>query len=74
HRLLCDNPTAVKDMRAEVCPHCAADVSGVEQSEGETYDHVEIPLVPAVTTRVVLRHGTHARAVARRSRRRRRRG
>ena len=58
HRLLCDNPTAVKDMRAEVCPHCAADVSGVEQSEGETYDHVEIPLAPAVTTRVVLRHGT----------------
>src|SRR5690349_1401894 len=42
HRLLCDNPTAVKDMRAEVCPHCAADVSGVEQSEGEIYDHVEI--------------------------------
>src|SRR5690348_13228123 len=57
HRLLCANPTAVRDMRAAVCPHCAADVSGVEQSEGETYDHVEIPLAPAVTTRVVLRHG-----------------
>lgn len=58
HRLLCDNPTAVKDMRTDLCPHCAADVSGVEQSEGETYDHVEIPLAPAVSTRVVLRHGT----------------
>jgi transposase len=58
HRLLCDNPTAVKDMRTDLCPHCAADVSGVEQSAGETYDHVEIPLAPAVTTRVVLRHGT----------------
>jgi transposase len=56
--LLCDNPTAVKDMRTDLCPHCAADVSGVEQSAGETYDHVEIPLAPAVTTRVVLRHGT----------------
>jgi transposase len=57
HRLLCDTPIAVKDMRTEIGPHCAADVSGVEQSEGETSDHVEIPLAPAVTTRVVLRHG-----------------
>ena len=61
HRLLCDTPTAVKDLRAEVCPHCAADVSGVAQSEGETYEPVEIPLAPAVTTRVVLRHGVGAR-------------
>nr|WP_158258374.1 transposase [Rhodopila globiformis] len=58
HRPLCDNPTAVKDMRAGTCPHCAADLSGVEQSAGETYDHVEIPLAPAVITRVILRRGT----------------
>lgn len=58
HRPLCDNPTEVKDMRAGTCPHCAADLSGVEQSEGETYDHVEIPLAPAVITRVILRRGT----------------
>jgi transposase len=58
HRPLCDHPTAVKDMRAPTCPHCAADLSGVEQSAGETYDHVEIPLAPAVTTRVILRRGT----------------
>jgi|tagenome__1003787_1003787.scaffolds.fasta_scaffold20960623_2 hypothetical protein len=31
HRLLCDTPAAVKDMRANTCPHCAADVSGVER-------------------------------------------
>jgi transposase len=48
----------VKDMRAATCPHCAADLSGVEQSAGETYDHVEIPLAPAVTTRIILRRGT----------------
>jgi transposase len=58
HRPLCDNPTAVKDMRAATCPHCAAALSGVAQSEGETYDHVEIPLTPAVITRVILRRGT----------------
>jgi len=58
HRPLCDHPTAVKDMRATTCPHCAADLSGVEQSAGETYDHVEIPLAPAVITRVILRRGT----------------
>src|SRR3954449_11621813 len=58
HRSLCDNPTAVKDMRTATCPHCAADLSGVEQGAGEMYDHVEIPLAPAVITRVILRRGT----------------
>jgi transposase len=58
HRPLCEHPTVVKDMRAATCPHCAADLSGVEQSAGETYDHVEIPLAPAVTTRIILRRGT----------------
>jgi transposase len=58
HRPLCDDPTAVKDMRVARCPHCAADLAGVEQGEGETYDHVEIPLAPVVITRVILRRGT----------------
>src|SRR4051812_26371188 len=58
HRPLCEHPTVVKDMRAATCPHCAADLSGVVQSAGETYDHVEIPLAPAVTTRIILRRGT----------------
>jgi transposase len=30
----------------------------MEQSAGETYDHVEIPLAPAVITRVILRRGS----------------
>src|SRR4051794_26462957 len=58
HRPLCEHPTVVKDMRTATCPHCAADLSGVAQSAGETYDHVEIPLAPAVTTRIILRRGT----------------
>ena len=58
HRPLCDSPTEVRDLRTAACPHCNADVSGVEQSQGETYDHIEIPLAPAVVTRVVLRQGT----------------
>src|SRR3954463_1361320 len=41
HRPLCEHQTVVKDMRAATCPHCAADLSGVVQSAGETYDHVE---------------------------------
>ena len=45
-------------MRVATCPHCAAEVSGVEQSEGETDEHVEIPLAPAVISRVILRRGT----------------
>jgi transposase len=58
HRPLCDSPTEVRDLRMAACPHCHADLSAVEQSQGETYDHVEIPLAPAVVTRVVLRQGT----------------
>jgi transposase len=58
HRPLGENPTQVMDMLAATCPHCSADVSGVEQGEAEAYDHVEIPLAPAVITRVILRHGT----------------
>jgi transposase len=57
-RRLCDNPTRVEDVKAQACPHCAADVSGVLQIAAETYDHVEIPLAPAEVTRVVLRGGT----------------
>jgi transposase len=57
-RRLCDNPTRVEDVQAQVCSHCAADVSGVAQVATEAYDHVEIPLAPAIVTRVVLRGGT----------------
>ncbi len=56
-RRLADNPDETKDMRVCTCPHCAADVSGVEQEVAEEYDHVEIPEKPAVTTRVLLREG-----------------
>src|SRR4051794_32212089 len=61
HRPLCDNPTEVKDMRAGTCPHCAADLSGMEQSAGETYDHVEIPLAPAGITPLLLPRGARPR-------------
>jgi len=36
HRPLCDNPTAVKDMRTATCPHCAADLSGLGSRSRDT--------------------------------------
>src|SRR5881227_1179970 len=50
--------TPAHPRRGHAGAHCAADLSGVAQSAGATYDHVEIPLAPAVITRVILRRGT----------------
>ena len=74
HRLLCDNPTAVKRLRTATCPHCAADVSGVEQSAGRDIRPCRDPAGPGGDQRVWCCGTGHARAVARRSRRPRRRG
>jgi transposase len=56
-RLLCDNPTSTRDMKAQTCQHCQTDVSGVMQIVAEEYDHVEIPIAPAEITRILLRGG-----------------
>src|SRR5438045_3105311 len=50
HRPLHPNPTRKRDVLAEHCPHCRADVSGVAQQPVHSYDRIEIPeIVPDVT-------------------------
>jgi transposase len=57
HRELHPDPTRTLDVRAEHCPHCAADVSTVVQTAAERYDRIELPEIKPDVTRVVLHSG-----------------
>src|SRR5215217_7865022 len=57
HRPLHPNPTRCEVVRAERCPHCCADVTGVVQAAVQTCDRIEIPEVAPDVTRVVLHGG-----------------
>jgi transposase len=50
HRPLHPNPTRRRDVLADRCEHCRADVSAVPQVAVHAYDRIEIPeIVPDVT-------------------------
>jgi transposase len=57
HRAMASNPTQTFEMKASSCPHCRADVSGGRQWLCEAYDHVELPPVEPVVTRINLYGG-----------------
>jgi transposase len=57
HRPLHPNPTRRRDVLAEQCSHCQADVSGVAQSAVQVYDRIEIPEIKPDVTRVTLHGG-----------------
>ena len=58
HRPLHPDPTSRRDVKADACEHCQADVSAEPQAACEAYDHVEIPPVAPEITRVTLFGGT----------------
>jgi transposase len=58
HRPLHPNPTRRRDVQAEHCQHCRADVTGIVQAEVQTYDRIEIPEIVPDVTRVTLFGGT----------------
>src|SRR5471030_828780 len=61
HRPLHPNPTRRRDVLADRCEHCRADVSAVAQAAVRAYDRIEIPeIVPDVTRVSVDRGGTCA--------------
>lgn len=53
-RSLTDAPDETIERLATACPHCAADVSGQRQSCRHRYDHLDIPPITPVVTRVEL--------------------
>jgi len=57
HRPLHPNPTRKRDVVAEQCSHCRADVSGVAQAPVHTYDRIEIPEIKPDITQVRLHGG-----------------
>jgi transposase len=57
HRELHPNPTSTRNVFADVCSHCAADVSAYTQTAFERYDRIEIPEITPDVTRVVLHGG-----------------
>ena len=57
HRALHPNPTRKRDVLAERCQHCRADVSGIAQEAVQTYDRIEIPEIKPDVTRVRLHGG-----------------
>lgn len=57
HRSLDPNPTQRLEIKASCCTHCQADVSGAPQRLCEAYDHLEIPPIQPVVTRVMLYGG-----------------
>jgi transposase len=58
HRPLHPHPTTRRDVLAEHCSHCRADVTGVPQSAVHAYDRIEIPEITPDVTRVTLFGGT----------------
>jgi len=57
HRPLHPNPTRCRDVPANQCQHCRADVSGVVQTPVHSYDRIEIPEIKPDVTRVTLLGG-----------------
>jgi len=57
HRPLHPNPTRRRDVLADHCEHCRADVSAVPQAAVYAYDRIEIPEIVPDVTRVALHGG-----------------
>jgi transposase len=54
---MASDPTQTFEMRAWCCQHCRADVSAARQWLYESYDHVEVPPIAPVVTRIKLYGG-----------------
>jgi transposase len=58
YRPLQPNPTRCREVWADCCPQCQADVTAVAQVPLHTYDWIEIPEITPDVTRVTLYGGT----------------
>ena len=58
YRPLHPNPTRCREVWADCCPQCQADVTAVAQVPLHTYDWIEIPEIAPDVTRVTLYGGT----------------
>ncbi len=56
-RKLAESPDKVRDIFAEACPHCLAATSPCDQPDVHAYDHIDLPPILPVITRVRLHSG-----------------
>jgi transposase len=57
-RALATNPDRTVESLAECCPHCAHQLSPADQPEFHAYDHIELPEIRPVVTRIHRHRGT----------------
>jgi transposase len=57
-RALAENPDRIVAARADACPHCAHALGAADQPGFHAYDHVELPPIRPVITRVHRHRGT----------------
>ena len=57
-RALATNPDRIVESRAECCPHCAHQLSSADQPGFHAYDHIELPPIRPVVTRIHRHRGT----------------
>ena len=56
-RKLVASPDHVRDVFAATCPHCDAPASPCDQPDVHAYDHIDLPPVAPITTRIRLHSG-----------------
>ena len=56
-RKLSENPDRVLEVFASSCPHCRNTASPEEQTDVHAYDHIDLPEIKPVVTRVNLHSG-----------------
>lgn len=57
-RRLAESPDRVVEARASACPHCAHALTPADQSSFQAYDHIELPAIRPLVTRVHRHRGT----------------
>ena len=56
-RVLCADPDQVRDIFAERCADCGTSVAASDQPNIRAYDHIDLPPVKPITTRINLHSG-----------------
>jgi transposase len=57
-RALAANPDRIVESLAECCPHCAHELSPADQPGFYAYDHIELPPIRPIVTRIHRHRGT----------------
>jgi transposase len=57
-RALAENPDTIVEALAQACPHCEEHLDETDQAAFTAYDHIDLPPIVPVVTRINLHRGT----------------